>query len=586
MALDLNQLSDDGLNLISKYKTLDKAMPYMSDDDLKKIVEMGKPEPQGMSTGQAARIGLEKGVTFGLRPVVAGAGEAASQVIGDIGIGKGIGESLSKVPESYTRGRKEALSEQEQAMREHPYTAFASEMVGGLPTGAALGIGKGAVTLAQKTASGMKLGAGLGAAQALSEGQDLKEAAKTTLIGGALGGATAVGGQKIGEKLPAVKEKIGSLLDFAGQKAKQSFVKTANALTGVSEQTVKTYVDEHAAVQKMIKESGGNVSVAADTLRENLKNKIDNFRMNINKQISGALENALPEKTVSIDPIFQSLNKTKERLSETLNREEISAIDDMISRITQTADADGLVSPEELYQIQGWLYDRAKGAYQKGGQMFIPGKVEQLAAKNAARETKIILNEELPELIPLNNQLSKLHKIEENINKNLIAPGKPESALLAAGSATTGRNRQYLESLGATIGKDVVPEAQKLSAVAAFANPQLMPMSGAGTTSTSRTLTGALAGSISAGPVGAAIGAALTSPAALKTAIDSGVFSKKVLSELLGPGIDFASEKALKPVVEYLKTPEGLNILNRAVQSGVQTNAVQRRINELNQGAK
>ena len=582
MALDLNQLSDDGLNLISKYKTLDKAMPYMSDDDLNKIVEMGKPEPQGMSTGQAARIGLEKGVTFGLRPVVAGAGEAASQVIGDIGIGKGIGESLSKVPESYTRGRKEALAEQELAMQEHPYLSGGAEIIGGIPSAAALGVGKGLTTAAQKIASAAKFGGGLGAAQALSEAQPLGEAVKTVGKGAALGVGSYGVGKAIEKGAPLVKKGVSNLMDYVGDKAKIGFIKTANALTGVTEQNVKTFIDHNEAVNKMIEQSGGNIGVAADAVRTNLSKQIQNFRQSQNAKISEALDKLSPDKTISIDPITTALDKIKARINVKLNPEEAARIDEISQRVLSVADDQGSISPKELYDIQNFLYDKAKGAYMKNGQIFVPGKIEQQAAKEAAKEAKQILGVEIPDLKAANEQLSKLHRIEENINKNLIAAGKPESALIAAGGAQGGRNKGNLGVLGRTIGQPVIPEVEKLAAAATFANPQLMPMSAGGTTSTSRTLTGALTGGVLAGPIGGAIGAALTSPAALKQAINAGVISKDVIKNIMGGAINYTDEKALTPLLNFLKTPEGMSVLNRAMHVGAEGNAVQRRITELN----
>lgn len=588
MALDLNQLSDEALTQIAKYGTIDKALAYLPDADLEKVASY--KEPQKMSGFEAGKIGLEKGLTLGLRPAVAGVGEAISQVGGDIAIGKGISESLSKASDSYTRGRKEALAEQDMATSEYPYITGAADIAGSIAPAMALGVGKGLTTGAQKLASALKFGAGQGAAQAVSEAQTIGESAKTIGKGAALGAGAFGVGKGIEKAAPVVGKGVSTLMDYVGDKAKTGFVKVANALTGVTEQNIKTFVDHNDAINKMIQESGGNIGVAADKVREGLSKQIQNFRQSQNQKISEALDKLTPDKTISADPVINALDKMKARINPNLNPEEIIRVEDLMSKIISVSDNHGMVNPKEMYEIQNFLYDSAKGAYMKGGQIFMPGKIEQQAAKAAAREAKIILDKEIPDLRAANEQLSKLHKIEENINKNLIAPGKPEAALLAAGGATTGRNRNQtnLDVLGNILGKDVTGEAQKLSATAAFANPQFMPMSAGGTTSTSRTLMGAATGGILAGPVGGAIGAALTSPAALKQAINAGVISKDVIKQVMGGVINFSDEKALTPLLNFLKTPDGMSVLNRAMQVGAEGNAVQRRISELNnkQGVK
>jgi len=305
------------------------------------------------------------------------------------------------------------------------------------------------------------------------------------------------------------------------------------------------------------------------------------------------LDTVSSEKNISSDSIIDGLERVKSKINIKLKPEEAGQIDELIAKIKNVAglagkseSKGGMLSLKEVFEIQDMLYDSAKGSYLKGGQIFMPGKMSQQAAKSGAREAKLILDQAVPELRQANEALSKLHKIEENINKNLIAPGKSESAILAAGGATTGRNRLYLKELGKILDKDVVGEAEKLSAAAAFGNPSLMPKSSGGTTSTSRTVLSGLAGGLTAGPVGGAIGAAITSPFALKQAIGAGMIAKPVLEKAIGGVLNFADEAMVQKALQFINSPQGMTMMTRVPEalSNNRDSAIKRRMNRIKQG--
>ena len=128
-----------------------------------------------------------------------------------------------------------------------------------------------------------------------------------------------------------------------------------------------------------------------------------------------------------------------------------------------------------------------------------------------------------------NNSLAKLHNIDDLMNSNLIAPGKPEAALLSAGSGTNLRNANALKSLGEMTGKDMKGDAEKLAAMKFFTNPSLTPVDTTGKAA-GRMGLGGLAGAglghmtgiPGAEIIGATAGASTASPAAMKSIINAG----------------------------------------------------------------
>lgn len=540
-------------------------------------------EADKMPKSQAAQIGLERGVSFGFRPAIKGAAAGLGSFIGNIeqrkkgeGLSSLVKRSLQAVPAAYQEGRQEALSEEALASKDRPGYMLGGDIAGNVLTAPLVPI-KG-------LRGALALGAAQGTGRAVSEAESLKEAGQKIAEGAAYGGAGfgIAKGLERGAKVlgPQIKVGIGKVSDFMSDKNKAVFAKTASALTGESEKNIKNFVSKNAEINKIISDSGGDISSAADTMRETLSKQIQHFRQSMGQKIGDALENVSPDKNVAIKDVVSGLERMKSRINIKLDPEQSGQIDDIISKVMSLADESGNVSLKELHQVQQFLSERATGSYLKGGQMFVPGKVSKQAAKAGAREAKIILDKLAPEIKEANTKLFQLHKIEDNINKNLIAPGKNEAALLAAGGASSGRNRKFLESLGGILGKDVVGEAEKLSAAAAFINPSLLPKSAGGTTSTSRTILGGLIGGTIAGPVGSAIGAALTSPMALKHAINAGVVSKQVLDKVVGKSVEM-TERGLSEAIRLVNTPQGLSAISRLSSQQLPGGAIDRRLKQL-----
>lgn len=154
--------------------------------------------PDPMTAGKAAAVSGENGVLLGLRPVVAGVGAAAGNLVGQYESGQGV--DFSKAKDAFVEGRRRANVEQTKASEEHPYISGASNFVGSIPSIAFLP--------AKGLAGAVKLGAGLGAAQAAGSANSLGEAGVDVGLGGALGGA-AYGAGKATAILSKVEHVFG-----------------------------------------------------------------------------------------------------------------------------------------------------------------------------------------------------------------------------------------------------------------------------------------------------------------------------------------------------------------------------------------
>lgn len=409
----------------------------------------------------------------------------------------------------YSQGRDQERALNKAAKEAYPKTYLGSEIASSIAN-PIVQAGTGL-----KGAMGVGGLMGLGGSRADLTKGDLGGASKDIALSSA-GGALGFGvGSALGS-LPGVA-KVGARK--ASGVAQYLSNKLASMRTGISEKEIETYANQTDAVNKIIKETGGEMSVGADLLRDKLQRGLRATKDKLNSIISEALESAPKDDTLSIQPILDKLQAEKTKLNPNYDNEAIRQIDEMIGKVTSQGGEDGLTNLQGMQDTKNFLMDQAKAAYYKGGQIFNPAKESQRAAKRANAEALNILNPLSPEIEQANRQLQKLHIVEENLNKNLIAPGKPEGALLAAGSAGVGRNAATLKQLGNLTGQDVLGEAQRLAAARSFANPALLPVH-----STGKSLTSALAsigiGHVLGGPVGSVVGGVVASPITLKASIN------------------------------------------------------------------
>lgn len=405
--------------------------------------------------------------------------------------------------------------------------AHAPEVVTGdvplvAPAGAIPKLAKAATALAEGKGIGYALGrtalsSGQGAVMSAldtQEGESWQDKIDRAKSGGKLSG----GIQLAAESIPVV----GKALGYAGRKIGQ-------AVSGVDESIIQNYANRTDEVNELIKKSGGDITEAADLVRTELASGIQGAKQNLNTQISRTLAKASPEKNISIQPLLEKLQAAKAKLNPNFKSGAIAEIDDMIGAISKEA-PDGMVNVSSLYQIKQFLNEGSASAYNKGGQIFTRASEAARAAKEAAGDTRAMLKPIAGAISEADSQLSKLHAIERRLNKNLLAAGKPDAALLAAGSGANPRNTATLRELERVSGVPVTQRAKDLATAKVFASPNLLPTDYTGK-SVARQAGSALLGTAVGGPVGGMVGAALASPMTVKLGVNALNVGKDIVAK-------------------------------------------------------
>lgn len=374
---------------------------------------------------------------------------------------------------------------------------------------------------------GTVVGAGIGA----SAGTALKKAGERFILGKQesnadvlKGTAMAVpegmagemGGQVLGKGLSAAAgTKLGqSVINKAGSGA----ARVGEMFTGVPKQEIKTYAAHGPEVDAVSAANDHNPQDIADAIREKVNGVISAHKSEMNSQIS----KALADKTGSVEsaPIIEKLESAKGKINSKLRPDEIGEVDELIAKVNAVS-KDGQMSLQDAHDLKEYLSEQAKGTYQKGGQIFQRGEKAAQAAKAGAGATRELLNVAAPDVAAANGSLSRLHDIEDVMNKSMLAEGKTASPLMAAGSGNNPANAKVLRQLGDETGTDILGEAQKLAASRTFGAPVFLPSEGTGKAVARMGIPTLIGGAIGGLP-GAAIGAAISNPAALKIAMNTG----------------------------------------------------------------
>lgn len=370
--------------------------------------------------------------------------------------------------------------------------------------------------------------------------KDLSGIAKQTAGDVAEGATLEMGGQiagkAIGKTMQAAAEtqtgqkalQAGKAAgDYIATKAGKVGSKIGEMLTGVSEKEIQTYAQNADEIKQMAKASDNSTSLAADQMRADWTDKIQKTRQQLNGQISSALKN----NSAKVDSagIIDAINSSKEKINEKLYPEQIGQIDDLVNKI-KSLSSDGQLSLSHANEVKQFLQDQASSSYKSQG-IFSLGTQSAKAAKSGAAAARQAVNEAEPLVKNANDQLAHLHEIEDSMNSNMIKEGKPEASIVAAGSGGNPRNAQALKELGEATGQNMLGDAEKLSAMRTFGSPKLMAADSTGKAAGRIGAAGAI-GYFAGGPVGAVAASALTSPFALRTAIDAGRVGAKELSYL------------------------------------------------------
>ena len=574
-----------------------------------KSAAQSQPE---MSQGKAALTGLQSGAAMGARPFISGLAAGAGGGVGAYQMarekGKGLldsaQEGLENAKKSFHQGKVEANEEEATAAHEYPKTYLASQLGGGAltvpftPGGLAGAVGTGA---------------GIGAANTLSENDPtLGSAAKNIAGGAALGGA----GYGAGKAIAAGAAKVAPYAKSLGLKA-------AEELTGIPSKTIQTYANHADEISQMAKSSDNNVAEAADEVRRKFSDAIQSTKQDLNSEISSALKDS--NKTIPVSGTIKQLETFRDGLNPDIHTQDIDQIDKIISKLkgrtigepgnTGYAPSNNALSSapkgeslpssdyelgpsgtlvkktdfpqnssrptnltpyqsprsatdqmplKDAHELKQYIQGIVSDSYRKPGDIFTSGSRADSALKGTASNLRTLINEAEPRIAKANNSLSELHDIEDSMNKNLISEGKPEAALLAAGSGGNQRNANILKRLSDLTGTNMNEDAEKLSAMRTFGKPAWTPVDTTGKSNAriglGRVAGGAIGGGIGyaiGGEHGAAIGAgagalaggAATSPAVIKGLIKAGELSPyaaKTLGLLSKPAINTGILNATK----------------------------------------
>lgn len=509
--MPISQLSDDQLRQMVAQKRAQPTNDFsnLSDEALRAEVEKKRKSPSDFNTGLRDLATLtSRDLTLGAAPLAAGIGAGAGAFSGTKG---DLGEKWKAGKEAFFEGRGERHAEEEAAAERNPNLSKITTVAGLLAT-APLAAG----------ASAAKVGAGLGLVRAGSEGESLADIPGMALQGAGLGylggkageyaakgiskgaGLVSAGAKKLAETAP------GQLVGRAVKQVGRIPSRAMSALTGAAEKDITNYWNKTKEINQLIDEG---IPGASDRIRNEFAGEVRNYRQGLNSKITEALKQ---EGDVLIDPnnITAVLDGAKAKLNSKFDQEAIKGIDEMSKRIG-TAE-----SVSDLFAAKEWLQDMAKGQYVRNGQIFTTNDKTARAAKAAANEARKLLNFVSPEIKGANNQLARLHQIEDQLTRTILKEGSPEASLLAAGRGANPRNEKLLKELGEKTGYPILGKAEELASAKTFGEAKLDPFDTTGK-SAFRLLAGGGAGGMLGGPTGAAIGAAATSPAALKLGINA-----------------------------------------------------------------
>ena len=336
----------------------------------------------------------------------------------------------------------------------------------------------------------------------------------------------------------AVGPAIGAVSKFTGQASKR----LSSSLTRIPEKTIETYIEKVKTVDYLIKKYGGDSSEMAADVRNQINNKIQKFKSIQNDKITKAL--AKSGESVDVSKTLETLNFYAKKLDPDYQADELAKIASEIELIKRTA-PDNIMPAEKAFNLQKRLQDLAE--YVPEGQFFKKKGLIEQGFKQAAADTRKIVNAAKPDIADANKNLQMLRIQEKRINRNLLRPDMPEASLLAAGEGLNRRNVKGLKDIGALLGEDILAPIEEISAARRFASPGLLPGMDTGAALIPLAIGGgaAVPQILQGDFVGAGQGllaGALASPLALKYGIKGGRLASPIL-----PSLE-AVQTAAKPV--------------------------------------
>jgi len=399
----------------------------------------------------------------------------------------------------------------------------------------------------------------------------------------------------------------GLAVDIASQGPTNALVKTAAnklvpivnnftkgiaaSVTGISEKELVEYATNTDKINKIIKEHGDDIPQLVDAARERIGNAIMSKKKGLNADITKAifstqekkgaqiaaeeakvadlvdsfskrgltndpaegtlrgainnLEKMKNQKTIDITEIRNGLIKEKDKLHPQLSADTANEIQSIVNKLDEVA-PDKKMDLFDLYSFQKKLQEEAQPHFLSPGQIFYPKDDVARIARSAYKTTRDLLNKSSPEIALANQELQRLHAIEDLFLKrsNVLKMGASPESFLSAGSGVAARPERSLTKLGEWLNTDApIRLAKEAAAARTFANPPWIPFGTTGLTGTRQNLgqllVAATASAVSEitnfghSPTVGLFSAAASSPAALKIYLNANNQIKKQLPQII-----------------------------------------------------
>jgi hypothetical protein len=524
--MDLSKLSDEDLEALSQnnYEAMsDEALEILAQQENIAPEPTPKREPR---IAEAAIEGIGKGATLGYLPELQAAFYQAGLKAANL-----LGADLPD--EDYQESLKAFETRSNQLKEEAPIASTLGETAGAmaLPVpGASLGKAGSAIgRIGQAAARGALAGGVTGLAQRTDDSTKrisedpianlksrLNRALKSAALGGAIGGGLQSGVELVKKAAPTL---------FRGS-------------SGIPKNAIKTYIKRADDVQAL-KEAGPTAPLdIAEDVTNKVKNEFFQKKAQVGKEITENLKAS--GESISTDKIFDPLYEKlqelalKPRAKTPAGRAELEALYDFIESnrkgLPDRIDAETAFDIQRIFKQKGSLQN-IKGTYANryGANASDVEKSISDAALNAYRKTNDLLND-VASTAGLKNEYKNLSQLQDKLEKYFSDGEKTFKTLSGLEAPSRIGAKKTIEQLEKQLGKktNLKDTAELLEAYRWFQDPELLPVSSGGTTSTSRNLS--LAGAVEAlggifGERGAQYGRALGNfiggPMAVKGAIDT-----------------------------------------------------------------
>lgn len=339
----------------------------------------------------------------------------------------------------------------------------------------------------------------------------------------------------------------------------------AEQTTGIPRRVWANYGKRAKEIGKLAKDYVGEsrYNQAFTDFRNTIGDAIVGRKNQLNEMIDKGLSGASRSSKIPVEPILKELDVAVRGLHPVTEASAINEIQGLKNIVRELA-PEGKVSAWDTYKLQRYFHNRSMNAFAEGGQIFNPSSQAAKAAKAARYKTTELVNKLFPDTIKKANQeFVLLHNIDDIIPPSMLNPNASVAALRRAAIDPNSKERKGLAQLSQFLHGDdrLVQGALDLATFEKTTNLPINPLSGGGTTSTSRTLLGGgvgLLGEASDDPqlkwAARGAGAMIASPALLKLAIDAGLTVPRTAKSIGGSGglLERGADK-IAPVVSALE---------------------------------